>query len=220
MKIECIITLYSTDSSNNINLIKENLDFLESEFEAYCQNLRNENEKLILLLKKNLQTELLHLPQTIRNMTMEDFLHQCLDSSALNNVISPSQNDVINNVNNNTNNINIDNKINNNNNMEQILTNTQSPTTTQFYNNNKEPGLLSLGELLMTPERPIKNMNEFKQKVISILNSPQLINNSKNKRIIITDDDSFNKNNSYNNNSNNNNNTTTEESFDDDEDSE
>ncbi|KAN0042021.1 hypothetical protein ACTFIV_004580 [Dictyostelium citrinum] len=117
------------------------------------------------LLKKNLQSELLNLPNSIRKMTMEEFLQHCLDIDTINVNSVPAL---------------VNKDIKDNNGIEQ-----------QQQQQNGSNGL-SLTELLFSPEKSVnqvdssnnnnnnnsidsESMNNIKQKVIEILNSPQLI---------------------------------------------
>ncbi|KAM9977274.1 hypothetical protein ACTFIR_011133 [Dictyostelium discoideum] len=133
-------------------------------FETHIESLRNESKMLSELLRKNLQSELLNLPNSIRKMSMEEFLQHCLDIDAINVTSVPAL---------------INNNKDNNSETEQ-----QQQQQQQNGNNG-----LSLTELLFSPEKSIneidssnsntsidsESMNNIKQKVIDILNSPQLI---------------------------------------------
>ncbi|KAM9955749.1 hypothetical protein ACTFIW_001954 [Dictyostelium discoideum] len=153
--------------SNNesYEILKFGLEHFDKEVETHIESLRNESKMLSELLKKNLQSELLNLPNSIRKMSMEEFLQHCLDIDAINVTSVPA---LINN--------------NKDNNSE-----TEQPQQQQQQQNGNNS--LSLTELLFSPEKSIneidssnsntsidsESMNNIKQKVIDILNSPQLI---------------------------------------------
>ncbi|KAN0000823.1 hypothetical protein ACTFIZ_001276 [Dictyostelium cf. discoideum] len=179
--------------SNNesYEILKFGLEHFDKEVETHIESLRNESKMLSELLKKNLQSELLNLPNSIKKMPMEEFLQHCLDIDAINVNSVPA---LINNKDNNNNN-------NNNNNGETEQQQQQQQQQQQNGNNG-----LSLTELLFSPEKSVneidssnsntsidsESMNNIKQKVIDILNSPQLILKKK----------GFNNNNNNNNNNN------------------
>ncbi|EAL64673.1 hypothetical protein DDB_G0285671 [Dictyostelium discoideum AX4] len=150
----------NNNHNNNNNNNNNNNTF--NIFETHIESLRNESKMLSELLKKNLQSELLNLPNSIRKMSMEEFLQHCLDIDAINVTSVPT---LINNKDNNS--------------------ETEQQQQQQQNGNNG----LSLTELLFSPEKSVneidnsnsntsidsESMNNIKQKVIDILNSPQLI---------------------------------------------
>ncbi|KAF2069720.1 hypothetical protein CYY_008961 [Polysphondylium violaceum] len=143
------------------------IDHIENDAKSHIESLKLEYETTLTLLKNNLQLDLMSLPKSIKEMSMAEFLDLCAEYH----------------------NMNFNNHNNNNN---TTTTTTTSTTTTTNNSNNIATNTFpqSLSELLMSPSTPSLNNNnnnnnnstpsdtsidDIRQTVISILNSPQLL---------------------------------------------
>ncbi|KAN0039982.1 hypothetical protein ACTA71_011864 [Dictyostelium dimigraforme] len=159
-------------SNEAYEILKFSLEHFDKEVETHIESLKNESKMLSELLKKNLQSELLNLPNSIRKMTMEEFLQHCLDIDTINVNSVPAiiSNTKDNNNNNSTENQNQGDRVVS---LTELLFSPEKNTNEIDNNNNNNYNNNNNNSINNSPDN--ESMIDIKQKVINILNSPQLI---------------------------------------------